>query len=175
MAQVSPNGAVIAFEREGDGGVEPVALFLWSRAEGYEVTNIVPRNVGELGEHRYNIALRDFVERVATPAAAEAGFTVEITPANQGLDDWLPGDAADALRHFSSAANKATGSSHSMDRQRWFNFLLEAHRSHGSLNTHKLVRWLTEIEHWSDEKADDLAVQYEFALGLLDEYDRDRT
>jgi hypothetical protein len=169
-----PNADVIAFERESDGGVEPVALFLVSRPDGYQVTNIVPLNVGELGQRRYNIALQDFVERVAR-AAAEAGFTVETTPPIQGLDDWLSPDAAEALRVFSGSANKATGSSHPRDRERWFIFLLEAHRSRGSFNTDKLVRWLTEIEHWPEEGAHDLAIEYEFALGLLDEYDRHRT
>jgi hypothetical protein len=37
------------------------------------------------------------------------------------------------------------------------------------------VRWLTEVEQWSGEKAHDLAGEYEFALDLLDEYDRNRT
>jgi hypothetical protein len=174
-ALASRDADIIAFEREGDGGVEPVALVLWSCDDGYKVTNVVPQKVGELGRRRYNIALQDFVENVARPAAAEAGFTVETSPATQGLDDWLPRQAGDALRRFSGLANKETGSLHPMDRQRWFNFLLAAHHSRGSLDAQRLVRWLTEIEGWSGEKALDLAVEYDFAMDLLDEYDRNRT
>jgi hypothetical protein len=62
-----------------------------------------------------------------------------------------------------------------MDRGRWFAFLFAAHRSRGSFDTHRLMRWLTEVEGWPDEQAQDLALQYEFALDLLDKYERNRT
>lgn len=174
-AHAGADADVIVFERDESGGVDAVALVLWSRDDGFEVTNIVPREIGELGQHRYNTALRDFVERVAHPAAAAAGFTVEVSSAAQGLDDWLPRDAADALRRFSVAANKATGSSHPMDRRRWFAFLFAAHHDRGAFDTDRLMRWLTEVEGWSEQTAHDLAVEYEFGLKLLDEYDRDRS
>ena len=88
------------------------------------------------------------------------------------LDDWLPRAAADALRRFSSLANKATGSSHPSDRERWFAFLIAAHCDRGSLNAGRLERWLIESERWPIESAQGLAVEYELALDLLEEYDR---
>src|SRR5690606_15672910 len=119
-------------------------------------------------------ALEDFSASVAQPAAAAAGFTVEMTAAEQGLDNWLPTEAAEALRSFSSHANKATGSSHPQDRERWFAFLLAVHRSRAERDTGFLVRWLTEVEGWSDDEAHTLAIEYEFGLALLDEYDRSK-
>jgi len=166
---------VIVFEREEDADVDAVGLVLWSRDDSFEVTNIVPREVGELGQHRYNLALRDFVDRVAEPVVSQVGFTIELSSADQGLDDWLPAEAANALRRFSRAANKSTGSSHPMDRRRWFEFLFAVHRRQRAFDTDRLIRWLTEIENWPEETAHDLAIQYEFALELLDEYDRDRS
>jgi hypothetical protein len=165
---------VIAFEWEGGDGIPPVSLYLFSCADGYTVTNIVPLGAGDLGQRGYNIALQDFSDRVAVPAAKEAGFAVEITESGEGLDDWLPRAAADALRRFSSLANKSTGSSHPTDRERWFTFLIAVHRDRGSLNASRLERWLIESERWPVESAQGLAVEYELALDLLEEYDRNR-
>ncbi|MCB9947252.1 MAG: hypothetical protein H6842_05405 [Rhodospirillaceae bacterium] len=170
-----PDVDLIVFERDESEGVEAVALVLWQRDEGFEVTNIVPREIGDLGEHRYNIALRDFVRHVAEPAAERVRFKIEVSPSAQGLDDWLPREAANALRHFSAAANKATGSAHPMDRSRWLAFLVIAHRDRGDLTSDRLIRWLTEVERWPEDKAHELAADYEFGLDLLDEYNRDRS
>ena len=172
-AHAGRDGDIIVFERDRSGDVDAVGLVLWSRDEGFEITNIVPREVGELGEHRYNVALNEFVDHVAEPAAAQAGFTVEVSPAEQGLEDWLAPEAASALRRFSGAANKSTGSSHPMDRRRWFSFLFAVQREQCALHSDRLIRWMTEIEGWPEDQAHDLAIQYEFALKLLDEYDRD--
>lgn len=161
---------VIVFEREAGDGLPAAGLVLWSRPDGYEVTNIVPREVQELGYHGYNAILQDFIARLAEPAARHVGFSLETTAAEQTLDDWLSREAAEALRRFSALANKATGSSHPSDRKRWFDFLLQVHAGGQRLNTEQLARWLVEVEGWSDDKAHDLVVQYEFGLELLDEY-----
>ncbi len=166
------NDDVIAFESAASGGLDAVALVLWAQGEGYEVTNIVPLEVGELGYRRYNLALQNFVDVVAEPAARKSVFKIEMTAAKQGLRDWLSPDAVDALRSFSVAANKATGSAHPMDRRRWFSFLLAAHRDRRGLDPERLTRWLTEVEGWPEDQAHDLAIEYEFGLALLDEYDR---
>ncbi|MGK9236351.1 hypothetical protein KXS07_31505 [Inquilinus limosus] len=173
-AHAGRGAEVLAFERDASGGIESVGLVLWSRDEGLEVTNIVPRRVSELGIRGYNAALEDFVARVAKPAAAATGYIVESSAAQQVLDDWLPAEAAGALRRFSAAANKATGSTHPMDRKRWFAFLISVHGAEAEFSTDLLVRWLTEVEGWSDDNAHDLAIEYEFGLALLDEYDRDQ-
>src|SRR5436190_867887 len=47
-----------------------------------------------------------------------------------------------ALVAFSRSANRTTGSSHPMDRERWFAFLVAAHRSHVDLSVDVLAKWL---------------------------------
>jgi hypothetical protein len=37
-----------------------------------------------------------------------------------------------------------------------------------------LARWLVEVEHWPEDTARELAISYEFALGLLERYDSSR-
>jgi hypothetical protein len=161
---------VIVFEREAGAGFNAAALVLWSRPDGYEVTNIVPREVRELGYSGYNAILQDFARHLAEPAARQVGFSLEITAAEQTLQDWLSPEAAEALKRFSAAANKSTGSSHPSDRRRWFDFLLQVHADKRRLDADQLARWLIEVERWSDDTAHDLVVQYEFGLELLDEY-----
>lgn len=168
----SPDEDIIAFERAAGDGIDAAGLVLWSRDDGYEVVNIVPLEASELGPVRYNRVLQDFLVKVAVPAASVAGFVVEPGPAAQGLGDWLSEDAAAALRRFSVTANKSTGSSHPSDQRRWFSFLIAVHNKPGSLDTSRLIRWLCEVEGWSSDKAHDLAIEYEFGLALLDEYDR---
>mgnify|MGYP001009860798 FL=1 len=168
----SPDEDVIAFERTAGDGIDAAGLVLWSRDNGYEVVNIVPLEASELGPIRYNRVLQDFLAKVAVPAASVAGFVVKPGPAAQGLGDWLSEDAAAALRRFSATANKSTGSSHPSDQRRWFSFLIAVHNKPGSLDTSRLIRWLCEVEGWSSDKAHELAIEYEFGLALLDEYDR---
>lgn len=88
----------------------------------------------------------------------------------------MPDDAAEeALHNFSILANKATGSSHPRDQERWFQFIFAAYRAPQQLDIDNLMRWLVEIEGWSDEKAHDLVIEYEFGLALLKEYNIYRT
>jgi hypothetical protein len=68
-------------------------------------------------------------------------------------------------------ANKSTGASHPKDKERWFEFLISAHRTSARLDADLLARWLSEAEGWPEDTAHALAIDYEFALGLLQKYD----
>jgi hypothetical protein len=69
-----------------------------------------------------------------------------------------------ALRAFS--ANKL-GASHPYDRERWLRFLIRAHMDHVELDATTLSRWFIEEEHWDEDRAHDLAIQFDFARELL--------
>ena len=166
---------VIALIREPFEGIDEVALVLWQEEYGYRVANIVPRKAGELGIAKYNEVLQHFVTQVARPAAQLGGFAVDLTVAKQTVDDWLEAVPAASLRRFSGAANKSTGASHPKDQERWYDFLIDAHRTAARLGADQLVRWLVEVEDWPSETAHELAIEYEFARGLLQKYDGLRT
>lgn len=166
------NGAdILAFDRGTTDGLPAATLWLSSQSDGYKVTNIIPSGSGKLNYGEYNAILEDFEQRVASRAAQEIGFQIETTSSRQSIEDWLPQKAAEALRRFSRSANKSTGSAHPSDRERWFKFLITAHSDNGQLDSELLARWLVEVEGWSDERANELAIEYEFGLGLLSEYD----
>ncbi|MCK1695231.1 hypothetical protein [Bradyrhizobium sp. 144] len=171
----SLDGDVIAFQRKADAALPAAGLTLWSRADGYEVSNIVPSEMGQLGFAKYNALLQEFADLIARPAAAGAGFLVEVTSSSQSLQGVSSPEVAAALTRFSGAANKSTGSTHPADRKRWMRFLILAHRSGGDLSSEFLTRWLIEAEGWDDESAHDLAIEYEFAQDLLRTYDDERS
>ena len=158
-------------EREVAEGVPAARLVLYRDAGTYyKIANIVPTECQSLGETGYNDVLNDFVTRVAKPAQRE-GLSFELTKRWQTMTDWTSKEAADALHLFSVMANKATGSSHPMDAERWRNFLIADHRAEGSLSSHNLHRWLVEVEHWPFEEAKDLVNERDTAVELLQHYD----
>ncbi|HHQ6722386.1 TPA: hypothetical protein ACSTNG_002148 [Serratia fonticola] len=162
---------VIVFSREPFDNVDESSLILWQDGNGYRVANIVPKNVGELGIKKYNLILRDFYEKIIKPLEKEEGFNVVISSNTQSLDDWLDESTAKSLNIFSRMANKYTGASHPLDQERWYSFLINAHKSSASLDAGQLSRWLIEVDNWPDEIARELAINYEFARGLLKTYD----
>ncbi|GLQ99058.1 hypothetical protein [Dyella mobilis] len=162
---------VIALVREPFEGIDRSALVLWEDADGYYVSNIVPESVGQLSIAQYNTILQDFVACIATPASRSGAFRVELTSAQRSLADWLDAGTAAALRRFSGAANKSTGAAHPLDQERWFQFLIRAHRSSARMSPGDLARWLREVDAWPEESAHELAVEYEFASALLQTYD----
>ena len=153
-------------EREVAEGVPAARLVLYRDAGTYKVANIVPTECQSLGETGYNDVLNDFVTRVAEPAQRE-GLSFELTERWQTMTDWTSKEAADALHLFSVMANKATGSSHPMDAERWRNFLIADHRAESSLSSHNLHRWLVEVEDWPFDEATDLVNERDTAVELL--------
>jgi hypothetical protein len=159
---------VLVFRRRGEAALPAASLTLWERPDGFYVSNIVPTEASELSYGEYNALLQDFADKVARPVAEAQGCSVEITPGRQRLEDWVSPVVAEALRRFSSAANKSTGASHPMDQKRWFAFLLAAHRSAASLDADRLARWLYQAHGWDEDSAHELAGDYERAMALLD-------
>lgn len=163
---------IMVFVRDSFEDIDESGLVLWQESDGYRVANIVPRNVGELGIEKYNRILQDFVTRIAKPAAQLGDFKVDLSSSMQEVKDWMDASAVEALKRFSSLANKSTGASYPRDQERWFVFLIQAHRASKRINSEKLARWLHEVENWPEEAARELAIDYEFALDLLGQYDR---
>ena len=163
-------GLYAVFERAAAGDVPAARLVLYEDAGRCKVVNIVPTECQSLGETGYNDVLNDFVTRVAEPARTD-GVSLELTDRWQTITDWTSDEAADALHRFSVMANKATGSSHPMDAQRWRKFLIADHDAQGDLSSYNLRRWLVEVEGWPSEEARDLISDRDKAVELLNHYD----
>jgi len=132
-----------------------------------QVANVIPHTQHRLEYDQYNAIVEEFCERFVRPSASRMGVAVELTDTQVDLEHWLSHEAAEKLRLFSSAANKSTGSSHPSDSERWMDFLVAAHREQSRLDSSTLCRWLTGIEGFAPEIADNLAIKYQFGRDLL--------
>jgi hypothetical protein len=150
-------------------GQRPAAtLFLMDRDQKtYSVVNIVPDEVDRLSYAEYNSILEEFFRQFVQPATARTGARAEMTEAEADLERWLSPETVEKLRLFCLAANKRTGSSHPTDRERWYDFIVSAHREGAEFDSSTLARWLHEAGEWDEEWSDKLAIEYEFARGLL--------
>jgi hypothetical protein len=150
------------------------AAFLWLARRSDEelyVANIVPKEVRQLTRDQYNETLRRFHESVAAPAASEVGVEAQLGSPDVSIDHWLSPPVVDLLRFFSGAANRSTGSGHPADRKRWLEFVFAAHKENSKLPNDMLRAWLIEEEGWGEEKAFELAMEYETARETLTAYD----
>lgn len=162
------NEKAFAFEYIGENSLPNAGLTLFEKNPGvWYVPNIVPIESGQLSIDEYNKLLIDFKESLVSPAVQNTPIKVELTKDQVFLEDIVGKDAADALKRFSSGANKSTGHSHPCDKRRWFEFLLAAQKSGKELYSDVLEATLIE-QGWSEEWAHDLALEFEHDQDLLD-------
>jgi len=157
-----------SFEHTQGDDLERAGLSLFQKdGDTWYVPNIIPLDSSELSHDQYNKILENFLETIVRPSITGLPVTTNLTGDVLFLKDVVGEDVAALLHKFSVLANKSTGSSHPCDRNRWFDFLIAVQRKHISLNTDLLINSLME-DGWSEDRAHDLAIEYEFAIGLLD-------
>jgi hypothetical protein len=88
---------------------------------------------------------------------------VELTSTEADVSNWLSEASAEKLRTFSILSNKYIGCLNPLDQNRWIDFIVTAHQEGSQLHASTFRRWLTEIEDWSPQIADQLINEY--ALG----------
>lgn len=164
------------FARSGTSGLPSSRLYLMQKSgEGLQeqgegrlkVVNIGPVQTGSLSPQQYNRIVEDFHACVVTPASEGIRVVVSFTEAHQGIAHLMTSETYALLTLFSSAANKSTGSAHPADLERWFQFLIAAHRENTPLDSTTLAIWLIEEEEWPEEQAGELVSEYDFGSGLL--------
>lgn len=161
-------GTYYAFSRTADSTTPAatLSLLLKPTAEQIKVVNVVPNSAGELSVTEYNRIVDDFVTD-ATPIAHRHDLEAEITSAHADLSRWASPTVAQALRTFSSLANKSTGHGHPMDHDRWARFVILAHRENSSLDSTTLERYLVEELGWDETMAERLGSSYESFRAIL--------
>lgn len=159
----------IGCEEKGERKSALVAL-VPKEGVGYFVANIVPKRSGQLTYDEYNRILDDFAISCISPLEKALGLTITRSFDTVTLEKWVSDDTANKLRQFSGLANKSTGTSHPMDKERWYDFVIAVVTKEESLDTSILSRWLTEEEGWDDDVAHKMSIEYEQEVGLLKQY-----
>ncbi|MBB3186098.1 hypothetical protein [Microbacter margulisiae] len=136
-----------------------------------DVFNIVPIKTGSLSFSEYNYILQQFYKLFIEQEIEKLEFEIVYTESEKSIEKLAGEEVARALKKFSLAANKSTGHSRQMDSEKWKEFICLAHKLKSELGVEELVRWLKDDEGWSDDKAWDLGLDYEYSMDLLNYYD----
>lgn len=136
----------------------------------WSVDNIVPINKCELTYDEYNDLLDNFYNNVLEKIKIKGIEYIYESDPDYNILDEISINALTYLQAFSNAANKSTGSSHPLDRERWFKFICETVNDNKIIDTNNLTRYLCEDLGWNQDRAFELGCEYEFGVGLLENY-----
>lgn len=163
----------IYYQCEKSGSREAALLAIYRKdPETLYVSNIVPRELRELSFQQYNHILLDFRDTILSKLKPPFPFSYELSTNELRLEELMSDHTFKSLKSFSTLANKSTGSAHPMDQERWFDFLINLHYDRHQCDAHVLKRWLVGSEGWAEDKASDLAIEFEFGIGLLKRLDK---
>lgn len=165
-----PSEKMYCFKRSKNDGLD---ANLWLAVRGDNqlyISNIVPTELSELKIDDYNRVLLEFVNSNLQSLIKGMGGVFELTTDTYVLEGRINTESLRCLRVFSSAANKSTGSTHSRDKKRWFDFIVAYHKSGAYLGSQDLDSFLID-DGWSEDMADTLVSQFEYSLHLLNHYE----
>jgi hypothetical protein len=164
----SNSNSQIAYHIASRAGQPAAHLFLWRDADKYVISNIVPITVGQLTRAQYNSFVEEF-RKLSVLIAENLGLEIRVSSDLLDISEHLTPRSMKALTNFERNANR--GSLHPLDSERWRRFLILAHKDNVSLASETLTRWFVEEQRWPEDRAVELAIEFEFALQLLKDYD----
>ncbi len=162
---LSEDESVRCFLHSSGADCPKARLWIDVGCKEWKVTSIVPEG-DPLSAEAYCSLLESFRNAVLP---LTLGTSVRISePASEvGPEHWLSSDAVRLLHQFSVLANKSTGAGHPRDRARWNAFVAAVHRDECSVTGEDLSSILVEHEHWPEDKANELAILFDYELSLL--------
>lgn len=168
-----------------------VSIYYGSNAwrEGYvKVGNIVPLEKSQLTIEEYNEVLDLFYKDIVEPYAKVHTDIEIIGPTSAAFEplNHITETALAKLEYFCNNANKSTGSSHPSDEERWFDFICQTVEDEKVFDYDTLYKFLMDKDYWgnkkegfigvigrfawSEEKASELALEYENYVRFLEYY-----
>lgn len=170
-----------------------VCIHLGRIQEGeLKVGNIVPLEKDELKITEYNNILLKFYEEVIEPYKNCGTDLVIDSPSDDKFNplDVISEKALKKLEAFCNGANKSTGSSHPCDRERWFDFICQTVDDSRMIDASTLATFLKDEDYWGnkpdgyigvigkyawdEDKAYELALEYESLCEIIEYYRRSR-
>lgn len=148
-------------------------MWLKNSNSSLEIFNIVPLIGNHLECEEYNHILEQFRLSIIAPMSQNFHLQVVVSKPYLDMEGILGDEGFKLLQMFSAGANKSTGNTHPCDFARWCDFVFYVHREDISLSTTDLENWLME-NGWWEEKASELALEYEYTLNVLERYEQDK-
>jgi len=137
------------------------------------VGNIVPLEKNELNVDEYNAVLMLFYNDVIKPFK-ESRTELEIPQPTDDIFDPLAVISEEALKKlklFCHCANKSTGSSHSSDKERWFDFIYQTVIDDKMIDYDTLAKFLHDEVYWGKKPDGFLGVMGKYAWDEEHAYD----
>ena len=152
-----------------DGRWAATVILTRTGAQEYWLSHVLPLDdsPNPFKPDQFNAIADEFHTRFLRPLEEKGAIFILNFAGTIDLEVDLGSELYRKLSTFSAAANKSTGSCHPCDRERWFEFIVSFSRADVDLPTPTLQRWLIEEEKWSAKAADELALEFEFGVGLL--------
>lgn len=158
------------FEYIGNNNIHAaVGLFFDNKDHKYYVANIIPIDKDELSKEEYNSFLLFFYEsiirKIAIPGLRIQNPTSDIFEKS----NYLSKTSQKMLSTFS--LNKSTGSNHPLDRERWYEFIINVFESNEYQNINEgILTMILDEFGFKTKVIGDLVSEYEFGIGLLKKY-----
>lgn len=156
---------------EDDKPVGLVWLGIWQ--DTIHVRNIIPADREGLKYDNYNKIIERFSKECVEPNVGK-DFDLKLTSNEYTLEEEAGKETAALLENWAKTCNPSTLNSHPSDFERWAEFIISAHKTGSKLSPETLKRWFFEEQGWDRnfEKIYDLVLDYEYALRLLEVYDK---
>lgn len=161
--------------------------------KGYvQVGNIVPLEKDQLSIEEYNSILDMFYTDIAVPYCEDHEDIKIDGPTSDIFDplDYITNESLDKLTCFCDLANKSTGSTHPSDEKRWFEFICQTVDDDRVFDFDTLYKFLMDEDYWgkkepgflgvmghfawSEDKAVELAAEYENYVRIIQYYKESR-
>ncbi|NFL36791.1 hypothetical protein [Clostridium botulinum] len=130
-----------------------------------KVGNIVPINKNELSVEEYNNVLNKFYNDIILPYK-KSGTGLNISELSEDIfhpENIITVNALEKLKNFCLSANKSTGSSHPLDKERWFDFICQTVDDEKIFDSTTLANFLQDESYWGKKDDDFIGVMGEFA------------
>jgi hypothetical protein len=127
-----------------------------------QIARIEDQHRESLPPKEYNAIAEEFSD-FCTPIAEKLGLKIIFPPDRYDIASDLTPASLRAFQQFSNRMSTSQGS----ERQGFLEFIAHTHRSRSPLTSNMLKRWLVEVEHWPEVRANYTVNEYAFGRELL--------
>ncbi|MBN1555449.1 MAG: hypothetical protein JXA11_11945 [Phycisphaerae bacterium] len=158
-------------------GENPSCTLCIARSEPghWTVTGIVPDKgqVNPIPCECYSRMLDDFNSNIANPAADTVDGMTSIDIHTFRLKDYFSPQAVKKLSHFCKSANQCDLGHHPCDQERWNSFLIQVFEDNKDIPSCDIFGdCLKTAKLWPEDDIPRLRKEYDFAMRLFEQYER---
>jgi hypothetical protein len=148
-------------------------LGYYSEKKGVSILNIVPTTesgVSEINCDTYNELLDMYKSDVFGYILDNQNNEIEENLGIYTIEEFIP----KSFEKLNNWLNAYPLSSHQLDLNRWYDFVIALHQNEENLPVDVLVQYLQEEYNWEEKNVEKIALRLESNLSLLEYYDHNK-